>query len=226
MESREVREGREEGGASVADWIECGRAARRLVGREGGVSEGGRKRKRTFMAEAGRCAASRSSRASRTSGAFRRVSGAAPATAAGRSRSWSGSDTWIHYTARLRLWRAQRWPRPLRPGTVPGGGHQGCFPFPINCLYLSCLLQFSLSAHPGGSPWDSARTTHSPAGMGIPLPAPPAPQNGAAWSEAGITGQEKQEHGAMETRDYGAGETGNTGQRTLIDRIGQRRLGS
>lgn len=55
--------------------------------------------------------------------------------------------------------------------------------FLLNLLYLNSLVPFSPSAHPGGSLWDSASTTHSPAGMGIPLPARPAPQNGAAWSE-------------------------------------------
>lgn len=75
----------------------------------------------------------------------------------------------------------------------------------LNCLYVKSLVPFSPSTHPGESLWDSARTTHSPAGMGFPLPAQPAPQNGAAWNE----GDWDHRAGQRTLRSWGKGNLGS-----------------
>lgn len=75
----------------------------------------------------------------------------------------------------------------------------------LNCLYVKSLVRFSPSTHPGESLWDSARTIHSPAGMGFPLPAQPAPQNGAAWNE----GDWDHRAGQRTLRSWGKGNLGS-----------------
>lgn len=91
---------------------------------------------------------------------------------------------------------------PSAPAQSMEGGTGDVSPSLLNCLYLSSLDQLSPSPHPGGSRWDSARTTHRLAGMGIPSPAQPAPQNGAAWSEGNW------DHGTKDTELMGQRKRG------------------